>query len=387
MAVITHITNSLTSRSFLYGLGAGLSVYALLAGWAYFGGSATMQERQEQLASRTLIIEHAAPERPAEIPVAELEENDRVDVIKPQERPVPAPTPLSDTQQSTDMRAAPYAGVYETGARGNILPIIRTSDGLSSFHAYRKPFKLAPEQKLIALVIDGYGLSRSQSAEVSRKLPGEVSFVLSPYTTDADAMREAARNNGHELWLKLPMENQNFPQDDPGNKAILSRASLDNNMDNLMWTLSRTSGYAGLALYNDLAFTNTKSTLSAILKAAIDRGLGLFDMNISAPDHVKDTALRFNAPYIGNEIFFHDPKWAGETKDAAELLETIAESRGHAVGVFKNYPAALAFIEGWVPELQRKGFMLAPLSAIYLSQNPEAIKPMPPRQESANASH
>lgn len=392
----SYITNSLTSRSFLYGLGVGISIYALLAGWVYFGGSAGLQSQQERLASQTLPIERTKPELPAEIPVSGLNDKDRTQTIE---------SPQTDTAQETerqpeasnssetlptdsaDMRAAPYPGFYETDAKGDLLPIIRASDGLGPFHVYRKPFAYNTDQKLIALIIDDYGLSRAQSLDSARTLPGEITFLLSPYANDADAMQKTARSNGHELWLKLPMENENFPQDDPGSKAILSRASLEKNMDNLRWTLSRTSGYAGLALYNDLAFSRTKSTLSAILKASIDRGLGLFDMNISAPAQIKDTAERFNAPYIKNEIFFHDPKWAGDTSAAAELLETLAESRGHAVGIFKNYPDTLAFIERWVPELERKGFTLAPLSAIYLSQNPDAVKPLPSPREDANASN
>ena len=395
MPGISHISDSLTSRSFLYGLGAGLSVYALLAGWAYFGGSTALKDKQERLASQTLMIEHMPSVRPEKIPVAELKNSDRVAALEPYEKDSAQDVtePHAETAHSspadknvTDMRAAPYPGIYETGARGGILPIIRANDGLTSFYAYRKPFALAPEQKLIALVIDDYGLSRSQSTEAINVLPGEVTFILSPYAGDPNAMREMARGKGHELWLKLPMETQNFPKDDPGSKAILSRVSLDTNMDNLRWALSRTSGYAGLAIYNDLAFSRTKSTLSAILKAAADRGLGLFDLNISAPAQIQDTAERLNAPYISNEILFHDPKWNGEINEAAELLETIAESRGSGVGVFKNYPAALAFIENWLPELQRKGFTLAPLSAIYLSQNPEDRKPMPPVHEGSNES-
>jgi len=394
MAYTSHITNSLTSRTFFYGLGAGLSVYALLAGWVYFGSSVSLQNQQERLASLTLPIE-----RLTEIPVAGLKEDDRVEAIESQEVTDSSPTEdeqptedgssaktLAEDAESLDMRAAPYPGLYETNAKGDLLPVIRADDGLSPFHAYRKPFILAADQKLIALVIDDYGLSRSLSSGIARNLPGEVTFMLSPYANDADVMQETARSNGHEIWLKLPMENQNFPQEDPGSKAILSRVSLEKNMDNLRWTLSRTSGYAGLALYNDLAFTRTKSTLSAVLKEAVDRGLGLFDMNISAPAHIQDTAERYNAPYIKNEIFFHDPKWAGDTGAAAELLETLAESRGHAVGVFKNYLDTLDFIERWLPELESKGFTLAPLSAIYLAQNTETVKPTPPAQEDGDAS-
>lgn len=399
MALTSHITKSLTSRSFLCGLGAGLSVYALLGGWAYFGGGGALQMQQERLASQTLPIERVESEHPAEIPIADLNEDERLDITEPRRqqpphtqepvgsKPNPAPPePLPNTI-SMELRSAPYPGVYETGPKGEILPVMNAADGLSPFYTYRKPFSFNPDQKLIALVVDDYGLSRSQSNENARALPDAVTFVISPYANDPGAMREAARNKGHELWLKLPMETENFPKDDPGSKAILSRASLDKNMDNLRWALAQTSGYAGLALYNDLSFTRTKSTLSAILKESSDRGLGFFDMNISAPSQVKESAERFNAPYIKNEIFFHDPKWAGDIDAAAELLETIAESRGYAVGVFKNYPSALEFIQSWVPELARKGFTLAPLSAIYLSQNPAAVKPMPPKLETQDAPH
>ncbi|MAE50427.1 MAG: hypothetical protein CMH27_01315 [Micavibrio sp.] len=390
MAFMPNIVSSFRSWAFLYGLGAGLSVYAILAAWALIGGAVGLESVQGKLASQTITITRSDA----------VVSHSRKDSHQP--RADHQDQPLQEAQSTTNstvrdhdqlaknapqqdqgvpdvaMKEAPYPGLYETDAKGSLLPIIRDSDGLTPFQAYKRPFVFKEGQKMIALVLDGFGLSNELSKNAALLLPENVSFIMSPYTRDSKALAQTARNNGHEIWLKIPFENQNFPYEDPGSKAILSRASLSANMDNLKWALASTSGYVGLAFYSDLAFQKSKPALNALFKEAIDRGLGLFETNISAPSQIKDIASRFNAPYIKNEITFFDGKWNNNIDEAAELLETIAESRGRGVGVFKAYPDALNFINRWAPQLEQKGFTLVPLSAIYLADNKaKAARTMP----------
>ena len=402
MAVMPNIVSSFQSRSFLYGLAAGMSVYAILAVWAFMGGSSGLESVQGKLASQTIAITRsdavATPPKkdtnPSQIghqdrPLQEAHSATQSDehghdntanAVSPDDHDQLAHNPPQQDQDAPDlaMIEVPYPGLYETDAKGDLLPIIRGSDGLTPFQAYKRPFAFKDGQKMIALVLDGYGLSNALSKNAALMLPENVSFIMSPYTPDAKSLAQTARNNGHEIWLNIPFENQNFPYEDPGSKAILSRASLSANMDNLKWALASTSGYVGLAFYSDLAFQKSKPSLNALFKEAIDRGLGLFETNISAPSQIKDIATRFDAPYIKNEITFFDGKWNNNIDEAAELLETIAESRGRAVGVFKGYPDALKFINRWVPKLEQKGFTLVPLSAIYLADNKaKAARDMP----------
>lgn len=385
MAAQRKLTGALKSPSFIYGLGCGVCVYAIVGLWAALAGPEHLVRIQDHLASQIVPIErpktesaHAAPSSPAaDITLPDPIQTGDSAGHDPNMHQSHEPDASTDNAEKS-MRAAPYTGLYEVAADGSLLPVIRTADGLTAFQTYRKPFTMDKEKKLISIVIDDYGLSRGISDSMAEKLDDHVTFLLSPYSRDVEELAGKARGAGHEIWLKLPIENQNFPYDDPGSKAILSRSQTPVNMDNLKWALGRANGYAGVAMFHDMAFSNARPAMAAIIKETIDRGLGLFDINMSAPSQMGDMAGRYQAPYVKNEIIFHDPKWNGDMQEAAKLLETIAQTRGRAVAVFKTYPESLEFLESWIPQLQEKGYLIAPLSAIYLLQNPDADKPMPP---------
>lgn len=400
MAFTGTIRNILTSRGFMIGMGLSAIFYTSVAGWVLLRGNEAISSLDTHLASQTIPI--IRPDVIAIIPDEGLHPSDRTDVPVPsetQEQPSEA-TPEEHHATNTDTEthtattpaphntadeAAPITGLYETDAHGNILPIIRAADGMTPYEAYKAPAPLSSaddKTPVIAIVIDDAGLNASFADQALSQLPGGITFVVSPYADSAEKLQSALRQNGHELWLKLPMENQNFPYDEPGAKAILSRASQDANLDNLRWVMSRFSGYAGIAPYLDLAFSDARPMLGEILKESFSRGLGYFELNPAAPDQAKDAASRINAPYIRNEIQFQDPKWNGQTEDAWDLLGRIAQSKGYAVGVFKPYPETLTFLSEKLAGLEGSGYKLVPLSTIHTKSAPKPPSPSAPAPDS-----
>ena len=158
--------------------------------------------------------------------------------------------------------------------------------------------------------------------------------------------------------------------DDPGAKTILSRNTLGTNTNNLKWALSRASGYAGTASYIDTAFASATPMVKAISRETLNRGLGFFEINVGANTTVKDIATPMKSPYIRNDIIFFDQKWNGQFAQGFDLLESIAKSKGYAVGVIKPFPSAIDAYRNWYKSLNNSQVALAPLSAIAFKINP-----------------
>ncbi|HAJ89702.1 MAG TPA: hypothetical protein DCM27_01615, partial [Rhodospirillaceae bacterium] len=88
----------------------------------------------------------------------------------PEKKADPTPEPLTAIEDS-------IAGLSQQTPYG-ALPIIRESDGLKSFDAYKAPFKLKAETKgVISLVMTDYGLSEKLAQSAVDMLPAGTSFV------------------------------------------------------------------------------------------------------------------------------------------------------------------------------------------------------------------
>ena len=128
--------------------------------------------------------------------------------------------------------------------------------------------------------------------------------------------------------------------------------------------LGRGVGYVGVITEMGSRFTLSEEALAPLLTALRDRGLMLLD-DRSAPDsRVGTVAARVGLPVVAN-----DRRVDGlADRDAIDLrlreLEEIARSQGMAVGLAGPTPLTFERLAAWFPTLERKGIVLAPISAI-----------------------
>lgn len=389
MALTASISRPFRQKSFY----AGLALSALFFGGAFLWAGLTSDEHlgavQDSLASQTIPIIRAdradsAHHDASLVPKGDLLEDEKLLEPPPVTEDAIAVKPHAEEPEHESAQSFPIAGLFETTADGSTLPIIRQQDGMSPFRAYSKTDTPIPaDRPLIALVINDVGLSPAFAERLHAQLPPEVTFIVNPYVSSLNALEKQWHMDKRELWLKAPFETAGFPEEDPGMRGIMTRVSLSQNMDNFKWTLSRLAAYSGIAAYIDNTYLQARPLLGALAKEGFDRGLGYFELNNSAPPQVKDMAERQKAPYIRNEISLQSPKWNGEIDEAASLLETVAESKGYAIGVLQPYPETIDFLKNWMGTLKAKNFVFVPLSAIYTHKLTQPGNASTPAQASA----
>lgn len=362
MKAARSILSAIFSKAFFVGAVLTCLFYAGLIGWGNYNKASHLDELEKKLASQSVKIS-----RGDNIVVAPSETQDaHASVNAPDDHGANTNHKPVEKEPMIDVD---LQGLYESDAEGNVLPIIRSVDGMSAFQVYKAPFA-AQGKDIIAIVIDDFGLSTNASSDLLDDLPPHTTLLLTPYAQNPKGLKNIIKQKGHEFWVKVSFETKNFPLDDPGAKTILSRNTLGTNMKNLKWALSRTSGYAGIASYIDGAFASSTPMIKALSRETLNRGLGFFEMNVGAGSTVKDIAVPMKAPYIRNDIIFFDQKWNGQFTQGFELLETIAESKGYAVGVIKPFPGAIEAFKNWYQSLDNSKIVLAPLSAIAFESNP-----------------
>ncbi len=337
-------------KAFLQGIAFFAVLFVLLCVWLAVNGDNTLEKRESKLASKT----------------AEIIHTDQVPEIGP--AGMEAPHETEQDIQNLEMLPsglvkAPVEGLYIETDNG-LLPVRETI--LTPFKAYRKPFDFganANAKGIISIVIMDAGLSESLTQALLETLPAEVTLALSPYATGADQWREQSRTKGHETWMILPLEPREFPYEDPGPLSLMSNMSLEENQTRLRTVLAQTVGYPGVIGTRNPAFFDAEMNATPLIKEIYERGLGYVDFSTIQSVRPQTIALRENAPYAHNDIWIDEHTRADQIQMRFRELEQIAAERGLAIGMVYPHPVSLKELRRWLGTLERKNFVLAPLSA------------------------
>lgn len=278
----------------------------------------------------------------------------------------------------------PIRGLFEEGPYG-LLPKIDLTHKTTPFENYRRDLRVTGgDAPLISLVMLDYAISPRLSERALQILPEDVSVVLSPYARAPDDYLKIARHDGHEVWLQLPLEKNTFPDSDPGPQAILSRASLRFNIDQLEWHLGRGVGYAGVFIESDDVFDNAEPMFRSLIREVYDRGLVVVEGHVQGYSTIPPKmADLLQTPYLKVDLNLNSEKSRANRNQAFEILETIASAKGHAVATFEPHPETLLALDLWIRSFEGKGLRLAPLSATVgdFELTPAMVRSVTIRQE------
>ena len=264
--------------------------------------------------------------------------------------------------EPTPLPPAPIEALIQASAIGP-LPRI-AADGRTPWQTYARPFDAGDTRPRIAIVITDMGHAHAPTNAAIRRLPGPVTLAFTPYAPDLEAWLTAAREAGHETLIMLPMEPETYPRDDPGPHTLLTSLGPSVNRERLEWVLSRGGGYVGVVTEMGSRFAGSEEALEPVLGALGDRGLLMLDNGSTVNSRIGTMAGRFGLPQVtGNRQIDADAD-----RDAIDLrlqeLEDLARENGFAVGLAHPYPLTFERLAAWIPSLERKGIVLAPITAV-----------------------
>lgn len=244
-----------------------------------------------------------------------------------------------------------------------LLPIVG-ADGRRPWRVYSRPFNILEKRPKIAIVMTGLGVSFNATESVVGVLPGEVTLAFAPFARKLKDWIDAARGAGHEVLINLPMEPRNYPRNDPGPFGLLTALDAEQNKRRLDWVLSRMTGYVGVTNYMGDRFTANKSAMRPVLREMERRGLMFLDSMQTASSVGPKTAENLRLPFAQNDKVID--RTVSRTAIDANLaeIERIAKARGSAVALAHPYPITIRRLQRWMADLDEKGLVLAPISAV-----------------------
>ena len=373
--------------AFFQFLGLGFLLFGALTAWAAFQAEDTLQKVQEKLPSKTAIVTRnlgasgeqqqarltmqPVVKKPAEtINETPLKTEQAKDPAKPQETNMSSSgaSSVNSTKKDTLKRnknglvPAPVVGLFEASDDG-VLPVVRASDKLTAFEAYKRPFKRDSNKALLSVVITDVGVSKSKLAAIVKGFSPDVTLAFSPYAADIKTQIDMVREDGHEVWLTLPMETKEYPLHDPGPSTLLLNASVSQNKRRLDQTLSSAAGYAGVVTQKGHRFRPEDATTNPSIKEIFERGVAIVDSSQSTNNFVARLAERENYPTAQNNFWLDDDLAPAALNRRIRQIIDYGQINKSVVVMMRPYPASLKAIQKLLKSEAAKDFQLAPLSA------------------------
>ncbi|MBR0737412.1 divergent polysaccharide deacetylase family protein [Bradyrhizobium liaoningense] len=251
-------------------------------------------------------------------------------------------------------------------SRYGMIPAV--AGDLKPFNVYAADADRAKAAKMpvVAILIGGLGVGAAKTTDAIMKLPPAVTLAFTPYGSDPGKLAERARAQRHEIFLQIPMEPYDFPDNDPGPQTLLTSLSADQNMDRLYWHLSRMQGYAGLTNFMGARFIATEPAMQPIIRESAKRGLGFFDDGSSPRSIASQAAANQAMPFGKGDIAIDVVPTPTEIDRALNKLEATARQRGVAVGTASALPVSIERIGAWTKTLADRGILLVPLTTAML---------------------
>ena len=346
--------------------------------WIYFSSDKTNSSFKNKLASKTVPVERNQDKDSFRVASSHKSTQNAIprnlssgDPL-PMDRNEPTPSTIPDEIVSVKpavrgaLTAAPVPELYESLPEG-IIPKARLSDGMTPFNAYKRPFLPQTNKPKISFVVTGVGMSRSMTKDIIKSLPPEISFGLSPYAPDLKLLSDAARSEGHETWMMLPLQNENYPLNDPGPATLFITASIEQNQARLLSIMGKATGYVGFISWEDHIYTAKDVETSSYIQQIFGRGLGIIDSAVSADrDYGRNMAYSNEFPFVKNNFWLDQNLEKGAMTTQLKRLENLATARGEAIMLLHPYPKSIQTIQKWLKSNSAKSFEIVPAS--YLAE-------------------
>ena len=230
---------------------------------------------------------------------------------------------------------------------------------------WRRFAALAPEtggRPMIALVIDDMGVDRKRSARViGFKGPLTLSFLA--YADDLDTQTAAAAAAGHELLVHVSMEPDSATLD-PGPHVLMSGLEPGELRRRLRWGLSRFEAYVGINNHMGSRFTADAAGMTVVMEELKSRGLLFLDSRTTDRTVAAALARRAGVPFVERNIFLDHVDDVATVRGRLAELERLARRTGFAVAIGHPREATLTALSAWLEEVEGRGFVLVPLTAV-----------------------
>jgi len=222
------------------------------------------------------------------------------------------------------------------------------------------PSPLIKPRYKVAIIVTNLGLNK-RSTELALTLPKEFALGFLPYTKSLTPLLNKANDNGHEVYLYLPLQtSKSF--DDPGKYTLLSDIAPEENAVRLNVILNSQGKYKGVYSNYKEVFTDNLQATEGVIDHLEDKSLLLVLGKTAKKPLSENLKARQNISPV-NIIIDEEPSREHVALQLAKL-ERIAQTKGYALGYSQGFTMTMDMLKEWMPNLEQQGISLVPISEL-----------------------
>lgn len=227
---------------------------------------------------------------------------------------------------------------------------------LADIHSATEPGK-------IALIMTDLGLAKQTDERAINDMPAAVTLAFSPYGKYSKESSASARKDGHKIVALVPMEPANYPKEDPGTLALMSRNSAEQNQRNLTRIFGNIPQADGAMNFMGSRFLAAENNTDLVIKTLQTRKMTFIDTPSGGKSMAKPVARARGAEIATVDIYIDDSASEADIRAQLGELERISRQRGIAVGVVHPFPLTFALLDNWLPTLESRNLALVDVRA------------------------
>jgi len=215
----------------------------------------------------------------------------------------------------------------------------------------------------LVILLDDVG-QKLDLVPAAAALPKEVGFAVLPFLPKSTESAEALHGAGHEIWLHLPMEPENYPADNPGPGAILMsmstnemRVAVHDALDNIPYAVG-VNNHMGSKVTADLR------TMTWIMQELKIRDMAFIDSRTTPRTVAEDAAAGQGVPTNRRHVFLDNERDQAAIK--RQLAEAVRRCRleGEIIAIGHLDPVTIEVLAQELPGIAKRGADLVRPSAL-----------------------
>jgi len=187
-----------------------------------------------------------------------------------------------------------------------------------------KPQPAPSARGRLAILLDDGGQNLDQ-VEAAAALPKTVGFAILPFLPRSTETAVALHDAGHEIWLHLPMEPENYPANDPGPGAVLMSMNSDDLRTAVHLAINNIPHVVGVNNHMGSKATADLKTMTWIMQELKTRDLAFIDSRTTIHTVAEEAAQAQGVPTNRRHVFLDNERSAAAIR--VQLDEAVYRSR------------------------------------------------------------
>jgi polysaccharide deacetylase 2 family uncharacterized protein YibQ len=213
----------------------------------------------------------------------------------------------------------------------------------------------------ISILIDDIGYDPGPLKELL-KIDAPISFSILPYCTHStDAAREIYRA-GKEIFLHLPMEPHDYPQNDPGAGSLFLKMDDDAIRRTIVRDLKAVPHASGVNNHMGSRFMEDKEKLRIVFEVLKERNLPFVDSLTTTESKAGELAAESGVKFASRQVFIDNEQNHDAIIRKFNFLIRTKSQWKNLVLIGHPHPATLTALKEAIPILRSEGIEIVPVS-------------------------